>query len=140
MKIKIFSRYEIPPHKGLICGAGFTQQQFKDECDINYLIRHYNGQTPPPPVYGDVSEFSDLQSAIDIVDSANDAFMALPSKVRDDFGHDMASFFAFANNPSNYQYLVDNGLALKKESSNSVKSSVQADSSSSAVESGNSSS
>lgn len=112
---KIYKRYEVPPSKGLSCGPGLTQQHFKDECDINYIIRHYNGQTPPEPVYGDVSMFEGLQSAIDLVDSANDNFMALPSKIRDDFGHDPVAFYQFANNPQNYQYLVDNGLAFAKE-------------------------
>lgn len=113
--VKIYKRFETPPHKGLKCGAGRTQQHFKDECDINYIIRHYNGQTAPPPVYGDVSMFDGLQNAIEMVDSAQDAFMNLPSKVRDDFGHSPVAFFEFARNPANYQYLVDNGLAVAKK-------------------------
>lgn len=111
---KIYKRFEIPPHKGLRCGEGRTQQHFKDECDINWIIKHYNGQTPPPPVYGDVSMFDGLQSAIDMVDAAQESFMNLPSSVRDDFGHNPVAFFEFARNPQNYQYLVDNGLAVAK--------------------------
>ncbi len=139
--VKIYKRFEIPPHKGLRCGPGLTQQQFKDECDINWIIKHYNGQTPPPPVYGDVSMFDGLQSAIDMVDNAQEAFMNLPSKVRDDFGHSPVAFFEFARNPANYQYLVDNGLAVAKKSAEPQQpSKVEPPSAPPADKSGNSSS
>lgn len=138
---KIYKRFETPPHKGLRCGAGLTQQQFKDECDINYIIRHYNGQTPPPPVYGDVSMFDGLQDAIAMVDNARDAFMALPSNVRDDFGHNPVAFFEFARNPANYEYLVKNGLAVAKKSAETQQPpKVEQNSAPPADKSGNSSS
>lgn len=114
-KVTIRKRFDDFTTKGLKCGAGLTQQHFKDECDINYLVRHINDIPRPEPVYGDVSEYSDLQSAIDLVESGYERFNELPSQIRDDFGHDPAAFFRFANNPANYDYLVKNGLALKKE-------------------------
>lgn len=139
--MKIYKRYEIPPHKGLSCGVGRTQQHFKDECDINYLLKHYNGQTPPPAVYGDCSMFSDLQSAIERVESAYDAFDNLPSEVRQRFNQSPVEFFDFANNPSNYDELVNLGLAVKKrESHNPVNSIVREQNLSNNEESGNSSS
>lgn len=115
-KTIIRSRFDKVQSKGLVCGAGLTQQHFKDECDINYLVRHINDIPKPEPVYGDVSEFGDLQSAIDLVEAGYERFNELPSQIRDDFGHNAAAFFQFANNPENYDYLVKNGLALKKES------------------------
>lgn len=137
---KIYKRFEIPPHKGLKCGAGKTQQQFKDECDINYIIRHYQGGPEVPPVYGDCSEYRDLQSAIDLVENANIDFMNLPSNVRDDFGHNPVAFFNFANNPQNYQYLVDNGLAVGKKNDQHSSNPVNMPNSEVKTESGNSSS
>ena len=139
-KVKIFSRFDVPQVKGFVCGAGLTQQHFKDECDINWIIRHYNGQTPPPAVYGDVSMFNGLQDAIDMVDSANEAFMALPSSVRDDFGHDPAAFFAFANNPENKEYLYDKGLAVRPQKSQNVENPVNTPTPSTSAENGTSSS
>ena len=52
--------------------------------------------------------------------------MNLPSKVRDDFGHSPVAFFEFDRNPQNYQYLVDNGLAVaKKEAKTQAPPSVE---------------
>lgn len=118
-KTLIRKRFDDISSKGLFCGEGLTQQHFKDECDINYLVRHINDIPRPEPVYGDVSEFSDLQSAIDLVENGMERFNELPSQIRDDFGYDAAAFFRFANNPENYDYLVKNGLAVKKEVENS---------------------
>lgn len=112
-KTKIFSRFDVPTSSGLDCSdsPSLTQQHFKDECDINYLLRHYNDIPKPPPVYGDCTQYSDLQSAINLFDAAAADFQAIPSDIRAKFGNNPVTFFNFCNNPANKDELINLGLA-----------------------------
>lgn len=118
MKVEIRSRYafDTTKCKGLECTfeEGKTQSQFKDECDINYLLRHYNNVPKPEPVYGDCTQYSDLQSAMNVLNAAENDFMALPSDIRSRFNHSPIEFYNFCNNAENYDELVNLGLANKK--------------------------
>lgn len=109
----IRSRFTPVKVLGLNCdpSEGMTQQHFKDECDINYLLKHYNDIPVPPPVYGDCSQYSDLQQCIDKVMAANEDFAAVPSEIRARFGNSPAAFFDFCNNPDNIEELISLGLA-----------------------------
>lgn len=99
--------------QGLECdpAEGMTQQHFKDECDINYLLRHYNDIPMPPPVYGDCTQYSDLQSAIDLVHAAGEDFLNVPANIRARFSNNPVDFFNFCNDPNNKEELISLGLA-----------------------------
>lgn len=82
-----------------------AQQHQKDETDINVIVDRFlkTGQLPSvplPPTYENFGEIFDFQSAMDTVKRANDAFMALPAKIRN----------TFANNPANFVAYVDQAL------------------------------
>lgn len=113
MKVLIRSRFSVFQSEGLSCPPeeGMTQQHFKDECDINYLLRHYNDIPAPPPVYGDCTQYNDLQSCIDTLKAANEDFLAVPSEIRARFGNSPAAFFDFCNNKDNLEELRKLGLA-----------------------------
>lgn len=115
----IRSRFTPIEVRGLNCdpAEGMTQQHFKDECDINFLLKNYNDIPVPPPVYADCSQYSDLQSAIDMVRAAADDFAAVPSEIRARFGNSPAAFFDFCNNPDNKELLISLGLAESRNSS-----------------------
>lgn len=121
-KTIIRSRFDEFETKGLTCGEGLTQQHFKDECDINYLIRHFQDIPRPEPIYGDVSAYSDLQSAIDIVNNAEEDFMLLPSEIRDRFANNPVDFYNFANDPNNLEEMYDLGLAIRPQKNSSPSS------------------
>lgn len=96
-----------------------TQQQFRDECDINNIIKQYQvtGLLPEPdkvPSYGDVSDLPSFQEAQAIIMEATDRFNALPSNIRARFDHNPGNFIAFMDNPDNLQEAVDLGLATIK--------------------------
>lgn len=117
--ITIRSRFTPVQVQGLECDSaeGMTQQHFKDECDINYLLKHYNDIPAPAPVYGDCTEYNDLQHCMDKVLAANEDFAAVPSEIRARFGNNPAAFFDFCNDSSNFEELVKLGLAESRTSS-----------------------
>lgn len=99
----------------LYCTDGTrTQQNFKAECDINYMLRKFGVAGLPAgariPEYGDFSGITDYHSAINAVIDARMAFDALPSAVRKRFGNDAGAFVEFCSDSSNREELERMGL------------------------------
>ncbi len=104
-----------------------TQQSFRDECDINNILRKFNvtGQLPVgsvQPQYGDFSGITDYQSALNAVMAAQDSFLQLPAKVRARFDNDPALFVEFASDEANKDEMKAMGL-LSQETAQAVVSS-----------------
>nr|QJB19410.1 MAG: internal scaffolding protein [Microvirus sp.] len=95
-----------------------TQQQFKNECDINYIVNRYlqtgyinpmlvkNGQ----PVFGDVSTIEGYKQSLDKIKESEQMFMQLPAKIRDRFEHDPLKLLQFVADNNNYEEAVRLGL------------------------------
>ena len=100
---------------------GKTRQEFAAECDINNLLAAYERDGTVPMVnpiagqYLDVTDVPDLQSALDIVDRAQAAFMTLSAKVRREFDDDPVKFVQFAQDPENLEQMRTWGLAPPPE-------------------------
>lgn len=111
--MKIFSRFDVPPSSGITCGDGLTQQHFKDECDINNILRNYVPpvNNVPPPVFGDFTT-SDLMSAYDIVRRASSNFDALDSNIRARFNNNPVELMQFLENEKNREEAVQLGLLV----------------------------
>lgn len=83
-----------------------TRQEFKDECDINNILRQYNNTgvlshvNRASPLYEDVTSY-DYQAAMDIVANARSAFDGLPSQIRTRFDNDPSKLMDFVQNPLN---------------------------------------
>jgi phage internal scaffolding protein len=105
---------------GLHCeDASLAQQHFKDECDINNILRQFNitGLLPEAPVsprYGDFTGISDYHSALNQVIAAEDEFMSLPATIRARFENDPAQLIEFLDNEQNYDEAEKLGLVNKK--------------------------
>jgi phage internal scaffolding protein len=101
---------------GLHCeDATLTQQHFKDECDINNILRQFNitGQLPEntlSPRYGDFTGISDYQTALNQVIAAEDEFMRLPADLRARFENDPAQLIEFLENLENKDEAIKLGL------------------------------
>jgi phage internal scaffolding protein len=104
---------------GLHCeDATLTQQHFKDECDINNILRQFNitGQLPEntlSPRYGDFTGISDYQTALNQVIAAEDEFMRLPADLRARFENDPAQLIEFLENSDNKDEAIKLGLVDK---------------------------
>ena len=99
--------------------ASLAQQHFKDECDINNILRQFNvtGLLPEAtlsPRYGDFTGIGDYHSALNQVIAAEDEFMSLPATLRARFENDPALLIEFLNNPENYDEAISLGLVDKK--------------------------
>lgn len=105
---------------------GRTQQQFKDECDINNImakyqvtgvvdhVAKYDGQ------YGEIPEI-DYHKAMTVIADANSMFEELPSSVRDHFNNDPAGFLKFCEDEENIDKLREWNLANPIPLSDSVR-------------------
>lgn len=105
----------------VVTGPGKTRQEFKDECDINNIVRRYardqfvSHVNKGVPAFVDVSEVGDFRAAIDQVRSATEFFGKLPAKVRAKFSNDPARFIDEAGGLSRDE-LRELGLAELRRS------------------------
>jgi len=101
---------------GLACEEpSLTQQHFKDETDINNILRQFNitgllPEAPLSPRYGDFTGIVDYHSALNAVIAAEDDFMTLPAQLRARFENDPAQLIEFLDNSANYDEAVKLGL------------------------------
>jgi len=93
-----------------------AKQSFKEECDINTILRrhrqgamltHVNANRG---VFADVTGFSDYREVLDRVERAGVYFAGLSSEVRSRFENDPATFLDFVADPRNRDALVELGL------------------------------
>lgn len=93
-----------------------TQQQFVEECDINNIVNNYlkTGEithlAASSPLYADVTEIPDFQSALNFVIEAGNAFMDLPSKIRERFNNDPQKLMDFISDNENREEAIRLGL------------------------------
>lgn len=96
-----------------------TQQQFKDQVEINNIVAKYNktGQWPEGldrnAVFADVSDITDYQESLHKVMAAQDAFNLLPGEVRNRFSNDPAKLLEFIQDPKNYEEGLNLGIFEK---------------------------
>lgn len=104
---------------GLACEEpSLAQQHFKDECDINNILRQFNitgllPESPLSPRYGDFSGISDYHTALNRVIAAQDEFEALPAQIRARFDNDPAKLIEFLDNEANRPVAEELGLVEK---------------------------
>lgn len=123
--MEIRSRYNAGIREGWKSSVpSMTQQQFKDEADINYIISMYDSSgvmptfhgdgQPAQPVFGDFASLPDnAQEMYNRMIEAKNNFDSLPLEVRKRFNYDPAAFLDFVDNPENLDELVAMGLATK---------------------------
>lgn len=121
--MSVHDRFNPPRVSGLYAGLSRkdvdkldkTKQEFKQECDINYLMdRMVNyGEMPrtlPVGRYGDFSEVGDYMEALQRVEDARVQFSELPAKVRDRFQNDPAKFLDWIHTKGNLEEANELGL------------------------------
>jgi len=93
-----------------------TKQSFRDEVDINQVIRRYQKTGILPQnnthelTFGDYSNPIDFHEAQNKIMRANDLFYALPSHIRREFNDNPGDFLNFAQDPENKSAMVEMGL------------------------------
>lgn len=80
-----------------------TQPQFKDQCDINMIVKKakvtgtVNHVAKVVGKYGDFTQYVDSPQAYDRLAKAHQAFEQLPSAIRHEFRNDPAEMLKFVN-------------------------------------------
>lgn len=93
-----------------------TQQSFKDECDINTIVRRFGvtGEMPVvsnPPTYQNFEGIFDYQSAMNAIRQAEESFASLPADVRKRFQNSPQMFVEFCSDGKNLEEMRKMGLA-----------------------------
>ena len=96
-----------------------TQQQFKDEVDINTIVERFEktGEMPERinfPTEQDFTETFDFQSAMNVIVKAREEFGNLPAKARARFDNDPQKFMEFIHDNDNADEAIKLGLAIKR--------------------------
>lgn len=111
---------KVSDETGLSCPEPtLAQQNFKDECDINYIVRQFGltGELPGKPLspqYGDFTGVLDYHSAVNAVLAAQDDFMELPAQLRSRFNNDPAQLIDFLELEENREEAIKLGLVAAK--------------------------
>ena len=92
-----------------------TQQQFKEDSDINVMLEKFKVTGVMPqgvrmPSYGDFTGVSDYRSAVEAIHKAEMAFMDMPANVRNRFDNDPQKFLEFCADPKNAEEAARLGL------------------------------
>lgn len=93
-----------------------TKQQFKEQSDINNILKRYQATgildhvSKFQPVYADVADYGDLTHAFEIVNNASEAFNALPSELRFELDNDPRKLVEFIKDPNNAERCIKYGL------------------------------
>lgn len=138
--MKFISAYDkhdaLSVSSGLVCDdPSLTQQQFKEESDINTIVDRFmkTGHLPDPvsmPQYVDYEGVFDFQSAMNVVRQADENFMRMDAKVRARFHNSPQEFLEFFADPNNRDEAVRLGLAVvppvTKDDSSSASESASA--------------
>lgn len=104
---------------GLVCPPeSMTQQQFREECDINTIVERFGltGQMPQNlamPVSGDFTGVTDFHTAMNVVRQAQEQFLTLPGELRERFGNDPGALVAFLDDDKNRPEAERLGLVNK---------------------------
>lgn len=106
------------PSEGYTCtDPSRTQQQFKEECDVNNILRNYvntgvlTHTSSVSPQFGDYSNMpSDYGEALALIERSREEFMQLSSDVRERFDNDPFSLVKFLQDEKNRDEAVKLGL------------------------------
>ena len=105
-------------------GPSLTRQEFAEECDINTLMKRYDGHviggpgnmSPANMMYADFTQVpGTLMEYHEFMQMAEAEFMRLPAVVRKEFENDPQQFVEFASDPENLPQMVTWGLADPKK-------------------------
>lgn len=115
--MKFFTLFSPCPDKGIVFDEpSMTEQHFKDECDINFIVKRFEETGILPegnrqPLFGDFTDFpTDLASSMAKYNEAQERFMELPANLRKEFDNDPVKLLAFLNDESNRTRAEELGL------------------------------
>lgn len=108
-----------------------TQQQFKDEVNINKIVAKYKKSgvydriVANQGIYADLTQIPDFQMCQDKIAKAKQGFDLLPSEMRKRFHNDPAELIEFLQDDKNYEEAVKLGLVTQKPEASQPEQTTQ---------------
>lgn len=104
-------------------GDDMAQQQFKDQSDVNNIMKKYRGlgysynSLPEPSAgrYVDLVDLPSYEDSLKIVIQAEETFMSLPAEIRDRFHNDPNKLIKFLADENNNDEAIKLGLVNPKK-------------------------
>lgn len=100
-------------------GKGRTQQQFRDQCDINNIMKKYKladlkrATIELAERWGrDLASVPDFHTAMNTVAKATEAFASMPADIRKRCNNDPAEFLDFVRDPKNESEFIRFGVVV----------------------------
>lgn len=95
-----------------------ARQSEQQESDINFIMKRFEktGVLPPDTreaVFTDVSSIGSYREVLEVIQRAQEGFMALPPSVREKFGNDPVQLMDFAADPAHLPELEELGIVEK---------------------------
>lgn len=121
-----------PLYSEIYFGPSLTQQQFKEDCDINLVLKKYgvHHDYVPGQVAIGIENFRDLSiapkdltEAMAIVQHANESFMDLPAELRRAVGDDARVLLELSSSEEGVEKLKAAGFGAKNAPDASEKAS-----------------
>lgn len=112
----MFSRPEAKPVLTEVGTELVTKQSFRDECDINTIMKRFanTGEihhlNQGNAQFLDLPDAEDYQSSLERVRSAEQAFASLPSAVRERYENSPANLLEALGQEGERQFLIDQGI------------------------------
>lgn len=106
--------------------SGGAEQHHREETHLPSVLERYSSTgeapilNPKTPLYGDFSTPTDLHTQMNRVAEAQQAFQALPSRIRSAAANDPVRFLEMVNDPAQLQLLQEEGLVLNDEAPGSA--------------------
>lgn len=110
-----YDPYDKRVRPGLKClDPSRTDQSQAQDADINVMLERFRvtgqiKQAAAVPTYGDYTGVNDFFTARGAILHAEDEFMRLPPKLREQLGHDPQNFLAYVQDPANLKSLEERG-------------------------------
>lgn len=108
-----------------------TDKSWKKDCDVNEIVRRFNktGQIThlrnTQGVYADVSEITDLKTALETVQNAQNAFDSLPAELRKKFDNDPQKMIEYLQDPKNNDEAYKLGLKSRPPMSDEMDGPIE---------------
>lgn len=115
--------------KGFDCKTpSKTMQEFKEECDVNNILRNYVSTgvlthvSDQRPQFGDFSRVpADYGEALQLIEESRAAFMQLPSEVREKFDSRPENLISYLQDEKNKDEAIKLGLIKQPVTAKSVE-------------------
>lgn len=106
-------------------GESRTQKHQAEGTETRAIVERYRStgiwsRARIPPSYGDFTNATDYQNALNSVREAQEAFDSLPSRVRSRFNNRPEELIRFISDPGNITEAVDLGLIAPKREPSAV--------------------